>query len=326
MSRVLDPAPGITYVTRVSPPTLLRRFLEAYWLRPENALWMTLRSMALSSCDVAAPSIDVLCGDGVFTFLHAGGVFHPDFDVFRSVGHLDRVTRGHADMFDHDDGGYAPELIEGPSSSVAVGLDGKPTLLAKAEPLGLYRELIAHDANRPLPAAEASFQTVYCNAAYWVRAIDAFLAELRRIVTPGGRVILQVKLDSMRRYTLAALEGLLPDTALEIIGRGRHDCWPALADRRTWEVRFRRAGLTIDDCLPFVTSAHARVWDVGLRPIAPMLVRMANAITPDTRSAIKRDWVELFCELLDPLCRFDFGVSDRPEEPAEVQYVLAPGP
>ena len=54
---------------------LLRRFVQAYWLRPENALWMTLRSTTLSAHALERPSLDVSCGDGVFSFLHAGGAF-----------------------------------------------------------------------------------------------------------------------------------------------------------------------------------------------------------------------------------------------------------
>jgi hypothetical protein len=137
-------------------------------------------------------------------------------------------------------------------------------------------------------------------------------------------VILQVKLDSMRRYTLANHEAALGRRFLDIIGRGRAETWPTVADRATWESRFARAGLSVEVATPFVTRTHAHIWDIGLRPIAPMLIRMAGALTPETRSEIKRDWVELFCELLEPLCDPNLDLFPTRDEPAEVQYTLIP--
>jgi len=315
-------APGS--VTADDAAQLLRRFVQAYWLRPENAFWMTLRSVVLSRFTMATPAIDVACGDGVFTFLHCGGAFDPDFDVFQSVGHLDRVHTEHADMFDHAEDTFAPTVMAPPRHGVSVGLDAKPALLRKAARLRLYEELVEHDGNRRLPFDDGRFQTVYCNAAYWIEDVDGFLKELHRIAHCAGNVILQVKLDSMRRYNLEAHRDVLTERFLDIIGRGRLDCWPSLADQKTWEARFARTGLSIEEATPFITADHARIWDVGLRPIAPMLVRMANALTPEARASIKRDWVELFCELLDPICRADFTLSSSPDGPAEIQYLLSP--
>ena len=102
----------------------------------------------------------------------------------------------------------------------------------------------------------------------------------------------------------------------------RRECWPTVSTRRDWERRFTRAGLEIVDAEPFVTRTHAHIWDIGLRPIAPLLVRMANALTPETRAEIKRDWTALFMELLDPICRPDFDLFESRSEPAEMQYVL----
>ena len=225
-------------VTLDDAARLLRRFVQAYWLRPENAFWMTLRSIVLSRAAMATPGIDVACGDGIFTFLHCGGAFDPDFDVFQSVGHLDRVHTEHADMFDHAEETYEPTILASPRRNLSVGLDAKPALLRKADRLGLYEELVEHDGNRRLPFDDGRFQTVYCNAAYWIEEIDGFLKELRRILHSDGRVILQVKLDSMRRYNLQAHRDVLTDRFLDIIGRGRLDCWPSLTDQRTWEARF----------------------------------------------------------------------------------------
>lgn len=302
---------------------VLRRFVEAYWLRPENAFWMTLRSEALSRVEWRGPAIDLSCGDGVFSFLHHGGRFDPSFDVFQSVASLDRVTHEHADMYDCEEPGYAPPIGRRATRRVEVGTDLKRAMLSKAAALCLYDRVVQHDNNDPLPFPDASFETVYCNSAYWVERIDAFLAELRRVVSPSGHVVLHVKTADMARYTLRPWAEKLGESFLRIIGRGRLECWPSLMTRADWERRFAAAGLHIKSILPFATRAHAHLWDVGLRPLAPMLVRMANALSADTRAAIKRDWVDLMCELLSPIARADFDLSDKLDEPAELQYVLA---
>ena len=82
--------------------------------------------------------------------------------------------------------------------------------------------------------------------------------------------------------------------------------------------------MTIEDATPFITATHAHIWDIGLRPIAPMLIKMANALTPATRASVKADWVDLFCELLAPLCDPEFDLSCSQDEPAESLYVLRP--
>lgn len=305
-------------------PALLRRFLQAYWLRPENAFWMTLRSEVLSCFPMDHPCVDLSCGDGVFSFLHCGGVFDPAFDVFVSLAGLDRLRDVHEDMFDCMTSEYQPAIVSPPTDTIDVGTDIKETMLARARSIDLYCRLVEHDNNQPLPFDDDTFQTVYCNSAYWVTNIDAFLLEMGRITRSGGRIILQVKLDSMRGYTLEAYRRILGDRFLTIIDRGRSESWPALASRSTWEARFAAGGLSIENATSFVTRTHAHIWDIGLRPIAPLLAKMVQALTPDTRAVIKHEWVDLFCELLEPLCVADFDLFGQPDEPAEIQYVLTP--
>jgi len=302
----------------------LRRFLNCYWLRPENAFWMVLRSQVLSPFAFVSPSIDISCGDGVFAFLHAGGAFDLSFDVFTSVGRLDEVRDAHADMFDHVDERYRPAIAAQARWTIDVGTDHKRALLDKASRLGVYRRLTQHDNNDPLPFSDGAFATVYSNSIYWVANINPFLREIRRIVAPGGRVLLEVKLDSIRRYTLAGYRGILGDRWLDIVGRGRIESWPSLGGRTTWEKRFAVARLRVEQAIPFITRTHAHIWDIGLRPIAPLLIRMANALTPETRRQIKAEWIDLMVELLLPFTRPDVDLFPGPNEPAEMLYVLKP--
>ncbi len=313
-----------TVSTPVHRKELLRRFIQAYWLRPENALWMTLRSDALLRYPLEHPSIDLSCGDGVFSFLHCGGQFDPAFDVFTSVANVNSRSDGRADMFDHLTDDYHPLIASPPGHAIDVGTDFKQTSLRKAARLEFYGRLVEHDNNDPLPFENDTFRAVYCNSAYWVREIDRFLAELGRITQPDGLILLQVKLASLASYTLAAHRAILGDTFLDTIDRGRSECWPSLADRSTWESRFTTADLSVVDAAPFVTKTHGHIWDIGLRPIAPLLVKMTKAIATETRAAIKCEWVDLFCELLGPLCVPDLDLSGTPDEPAEIQYVLTP--
>lgn len=306
------------------PAAALLPFLNAFWLRPENAVWMTLRSEALRHCAWERPSADLCCGDGLFSFLHHGGRLDPDFDVFQSGCNLQAAGSPGADIFDHAADDYRPPIAKPADLQIDDGSDHKPNLLAKARTLNLYAALTEHDHNRPLPFADGRFRTIFCNAAYWITEIDAFLSQLRRIAHPDGRVILHVKLDAMRRGSLSRLEKILGPQAVGRLAGDRLASWPTLADRRTWETRFQRAGFSIENALPLATTLHATLWEVGLRPIAPLIARLATATNPQTRTAVKRDWVALFTELAAPLCDPTLTTATSRHEPVEVQYVLRP--
>ena len=309
---------------KTTPQEKLRRFINAYWLRPENAFWMTLRSHALDGVEMRSPFLDLSCGDGVFSFLHAGGRFEPHFDVFGAVARLDEVESEHADIFDHVDNDYHPPIATPPAARFDCGTDCKKALLVKASRLNIYDRLILHDNNNALPFDDDTFQTVYCNAAYWIHNIDGFLTEMRRITATGGVVVLQVKLDTIREYTLDRHQEQLGKRWLETIDRGRIASWPTLAGCAEWEGRFARAGFDIVGETPFVTGTHAHIWDIGLRPIAPMLVKTMAAIHPHLRREIKQDWVNQFCTLLEPFCKPDMDLFTLPSHPVEIQYELTP--
>jgi SAM-dependent methyltransferase len=301
-----------------------RRFISAYWLRPENAFWMVLRSNALDRVPIRGPMLDLSCGDGVFSFLHAGGRFAPDFDVFESTHRLDEANATHADIFDHVDESYQPAIARPADYSFDYGTDSKKTSLMRASRLDFYDRLTLHDNNHRLPFDDDAFQTVYCNSAYWVDRVDDFLAEVFRVTAPGGSIVMQVKLDSIRQFTLETHRDVLGDRFLSLINRGRFDSWPTLCGRTTWESRFESANLETLDAESFVTGTHAHVWDIGLRPVAPLLIKAMNAIHTPLRNEIKRDWVDLFCDLLKPFCQSELELFCHDSEPVEIQYVLTP--
>ena len=66
---------------------LFKKFIKFFWLRPENALLLSIRSEKYSSTFnlLGEMNMDISCGDGVFTFLTMGGELSDESDMFRSV-------------------------------------------------------------------------------------------------------------------------------------------------------------------------------------------------------------------------------------------------
>ena len=49
----------------------------------------------------------------------------------------------------------------------------------------------------------------------------------------------------------------------------------------------------------FLSKKTLEIWDLGLRPISPLLIKMANSFDLDTRSLIKKEW----CNNLMPIVK-----------------------
>ncbi len=297
----------------------LRKFLNVYWLRPENALWRAINCVAMEDLEFAEPSLDMSCGDGIFSFIRADGDFDASFDIFGAVANLDRFFQN-VDIYDATDADYHPAVIQRPRYQITVGTDWKQNLLSKAAPLGLYRELQVHDNNDPLPFEDDAFRTVFSNSVYWMENIPQLLEEIARVLHPEGIAIMVLKTNSVKDYTLERLRPWLGSEWLDMIDRGRRDNYPRLYDDFEWTEMIQGAGLEIHSRLPQVTWVHAHLWDVGLRPLSPVLIEMANALDPVKRREVKQKWIATWEKLLRPFCSPDCTLGVQ-RAPAEIIYV-----
>lgn len=291
----------------------LSDFLNVYWLRPENALWRALNAKALEGLVVENPSLNLSCGDGVFSFLLNGGNFSTSFDVFQGTGDLDEFYED-VDIFDKFPKEYNPEITRRPDMSMTVGTDLKPKQLKKAEKLSYFEELISHDNNEPLPFEDGQFMTVYSNSAHWTEDISLHLSEIERVLSSDGTAILQLKTPAVTSFLADLREGFEAELAgelIDILDRGRSSHYAHLLDPDDWQKHLEDAGLRVVERRQTVTWVHSRLWDVGLRPISPHLIRMANSLPPSNRQIIKEDWIETWRKLLAPFYNtaFDLGES-----------------
>ena len=71
-----------------------------------------------------------------------------------------------------------------------VGVDASPEMVAAARTRGIAAEEASAES---LPYADATFDAVFSNAVlHWVRDQDAMMAEVHRVLKPGGRFVAEM--------------------------------------------------------------------------------------------------------------------------------------
>ncbi len=280
----------------------LRHYLNLYWLRPENGLLCAFKSKAFEDLEIEAPSVDISCGDGLFMFVHLGGVCGDDFDYFVCTRAGEFSHRSFVDIYDSCPGNYEVPIVQRPAVTIDYGTDFKQALLDKAGRLDLYGELVLHDNNLvPLPLPEHHFQTVYSNAVYWTENVEPLLADIHRMLKPGGRALLEV----MTPYFLETLDDIEPYLSAEamvILDRRRRQTMPGSRHFGQWRAIMESCGFAVQDCrCVYPARVLLDIWNIGLRPISHLLIQMTDAVSAEQRSKIKREWVDIFFELFKPL-------------------------
>lgn len=279
-----------------------KQFLDLHWLRPEKALLAVFKSKAFNNFKFQSPSLDISCGDGVFMFIHLGGVFEESFDYFQSTK-ADQFKHGSGiDIFDSFDKNYKTPIVRRADVSIDFGIDWKQNLLDRAAKLNLYKNLIHHDNNNlPLPFEDNFFKTIYSNSIYWVEDVGGLLDEVRRILHPRGIAVLEV-MTSFWLETLDEMEKFLSPEAIAILDRNRRKTMPGSRAFKDWKKLIANRGFDIVK----VTNVYPNkiltdIWNVGLRPVSHLLIRMTESLSAKQRLSIKKEWVDIVYKLAKPL-------------------------
>ncbi|MBY2918847.1 class I SAM-dependent methyltransferase [Rhizobium leguminosarum] len=272
------------------------QLLNVFWLRPETALWRHLDIEAMRDFKFFGRSLDFGCGDGLFSFIRAGGEFDPLFDAFQKTANLDRFYQK-VDVFDAYDDSYAPLVEKRPDYQISVGFDHKPNLLKKAAGLGLYAETVVGDGNEALAFKDESFDTIFSNIVYWLNDPATAIAELCRILQPGGQICLMLPNATLPEYSFFnRLFVQTKDPAwswLDELDRGRlSDNIKQAASDEQWREIFGSAGLTVHSHSQHLSKHIIQAWDIGFRPMFPAFLKAVEAIPADKLADVKVEWVE----------------------------------
>jgi len=287
----------------------LKQLLNVFWLRPETALWREIDIRTMSAFEMRSPSLDLGCGDGIFSFIRAGGEFDVSFDAFRSVSQLDKFFQN-VDVFDAYDETLSSPVTSSPKYQIDVGFDCKTNLLKKAGQLGLYAAFKQGDANQPLPFPDGSFNGIFSNIVYWLDSPLSVISEISRILKPGGTACLMLPNITFPQFSfynqLYVKDGDSRWKFLEMLDRGRFaDNIRQAKSLDEWQAMFGHAGLIIERHHSHLSKLAIQVWDIGLRPLFPVLIEMANELSPEKRISIKGKWIQIMRSFIEPLLEID---------------------
>jgi SAM-dependent methyltransferase len=282
---------------------VLKEFLNIYWLRPETAVWRTMDVIMMKDFNFISPSLDLGCGDGLFSYIRGGGDMHLAFDVYSDVNLTDYFNN--ADVYDHFNQSTLVEIMRKPAYRINAALDHKNNLLEKAKRLDFYDNFIQHDCNNMLPFSDNNFNTVFSNIIYWLDNPRNVLQEINRVLRIGGKAALLLPDKSFKNssfYNRLYLETFDEQWKwLEKIDRGRvTENMKHMYTSDEWEEMFVKASFKITSHKRHLSKYFISMWDIGLRPIFPLLHKMQSKLRIEDKLEVKKEWIDLF---------IDFGLS-----------------
>lgn len=288
---------------------LVKEFLNINWLRPECVIWSAKAAQLLRGYFPRNPSLDIGCGNGLTMFLAAGGGLDIQYDWF-----INAATEGFLegrDIYDSDAGvGISEYISRKPSHFMDCGVDHKKNLISQAGQLsGFYRKTLTADAQRDLRSLfrKGEFLDVYSNILYWLDNPEDVINDVFHLMRPGGRFIACAprRVFFENRFSFKHREAGPLSGILKLLDRGRSDSYRTEATDEALAGYCEAAGFKLISRENYVSPTTLMVWDIGLRPLSPVLISMANSFSPEMRLSKKKEFMELLMVYLRELWKLE---------------------
>jgi len=303
---------------------MIDQLLNIYWLRPETALWRSIDIKIMEDFIFQSPSLDIGCGDGIFSFIRGGGEFANDFDAFQSMGSLDKYF-DKVDVFDSWDTEIHPRITKAPDYLIDYGSDHKENLLKKAKTLNIYKNLLLGDANQKLPFEKNSFNSIFSNIIYWLEDPQLAFREICRILKPGGQCCVMLPNSTFHGFSfyhnLYVTRKQEQFAFLEALDRGRMSKIKHAKSTDEWTRIIENAGLKIVQHKMHLSKTIIQIWDIGMRPLFPVLHKMISHLEAETLLENKKEWIQTIKMFSGPIAVMENQLNQG-EEPAFHCFIL----
>lgn len=272
-----------------------RQFMNIHWLRPEAGMFKTYDFSVLQDIfPLPEPSIDLCCGDGISSFIWAGGEFDITFDMYHSVN-TEQMYEQDVDVFDcYQSEKYSDFVTRRPAWAFTCGLDLKESLISKARTLDFYPETVVHNLDEPMPFSEA-FSSAFSTSFWESATIDQCrlrLKNIHAILKPGGRFVFRLHETKLKQMMFRKYYEQFGFEWARRLDRHMYANNPDDSlDINWWIETLKHTGFAIKHIHQYVPRLIIWFYLVGFRPMFTSFMKMYRLLDPEKRIDLKRQWL-----------------------------------
>lgn len=273
------------------------QFFSLYWLRPGSALLRFIESKILFSFKdryLKYPTLDLGCGDGLFTSILFGARLNKKYDGFEAV---DFSKKEIYDTFQK----LPDNLFVKKPRPVGFGVDIKENAVKKAKDLAVYDEVKIGDV-REVPFESESVNSVFSNMIDDIERKDLPLVfkEVHRVLKKDEHFIFTTPTENFREFLFFynkaqdfKKQGDEENYRLFLgLDRGRSEWEPT--SRSFWTELAQKTSFELVEYIEYGNKNLLQLWDTGLRPFFYYLMKQRNFLRKKGLNlSVKRIYLEI---------------------------------
>ena len=140
---------------------------------------------------------------------------------------------------------------------------------------------------------------------YWLRSAELSVKEIHRVLRSGGRCLLSLQDHKFKTHCISYQWRELNSEMLRLLNRGRSESshWTISYDELN--VMTSKVGFKVISHSDYLSPLTLKLWDIGLRPLSPVLIKMVHKLNDVDRLSIKLEWIEILRPLLTELMELE---------------------
>jgi hypothetical protein len=266
-------------------------FFYLQWLRPENVPW------DLHVCKIFQryfinnkfyKSLEIGVGNGLNTFINLDGKINKSFDFFLN-SKVDNFFK-FDDIYDYklklENNFYNKIIKKKTDNKFNLVVDYKKNLINISKLLNISKNYMVFDCNNSFKKFE-KFDLIYSSIVYWLNNPFDSIIRIMKLLNCNGHFLFTIPNQNYLKYCKSyTLKGKM----WNLINRGRKKTLKCTVDENSFEKWLKKNKINIVAKHYLLSEKTLKIWDIGLRPFSPFLIKMANNMSYDERLSIKKEW------------------------------------